>query len=101
MSAALAALIVYTVGVKARGFNKLTKYAPEHVLSIGERTAGKLAKQDRGADLIAHTRGHLTRTYPGGTRVSSSNYLPMNLWALGAQLVACNWQTFGKTLPTP
>lgn len=95
MSFALAGLLVYTVGVKARGFNKLTRYAPEHVVSLGERTCGKLQKQAKGADVISHTRGHLTRAYPSGTRVTSSNYLPNQLWAMGVQMAACNWQTFG------
>lgn len=47
-------------------------------------------------DLIKHNRTHLTRTYPKGLRVSSSNYEPHRFWASGCQLVAINWQTFGK-----
>ena len=36
---------------------------------------------------------HLTRTYPAGLRVDSSNYNPILAWAVGCQLVALNFQT--------
>jgi hypothetical protein len=91
---------VYTVGVKARGFNKLTTYEPEHILSLSERTVNKFLKGGtlRMLDLIGHTRSHLTRAYPAATRVFSSNFLPHRFWAVGLQLVACNWQTDGTQL---
>ena len=34
-----------------------------------------------------------SRIYPKGTRVDSSNYNPAPAWALGAQLVALNYQS--------
>ena len=37
----------------------------------------------------------LSRVYPAGKRVDSSNYEPMPLWILGSQLVALNFQTPG------
>ena len=46
-------------------------------------------------ELIKHNQSHLTRIYPKGTRVNSSNYQPHRYWAAGAQLAAINWQTFG------
>ncbi|KAI6098556.1 PLC-like phosphodiesterase [Pisolithus sp. B1] len=93
MSAALVALLVYTVGVKCRGINKKERYAPEHVFSLSETTASKIMKQGM-VDLIKHTKDHLVRIYPKGLRLSSTNYLPHRYWAAGAQLVALNWQTF-------
>jgi phosphatidylinositol phospholipase C delta len=93
MSAAVASLLVYTVGVKCRGINKKEHYAPEHMFSLSEKTANKMVKQGM-VDLIKHTRTHLVRIYPKGLRVNSSNYLPHRYWAAGAQLVAINWQTF-------
>lgn len=94
MSLALVALLVYTVGVKCRGFNKKEKYAIEHVFSLSERTANKILKESM-VDLVKHNRTHVVRIYPNGTRLSSSNYEPHRYWAAGAQLVAINWQTFG------
>lgn len=96
-SAALLSLLVYTVGVKARGFNKKETYAPTHVISVGEGSLTKMIK-DEGArqDFVAHNRGHLTRAYPKGSRLTSSNYAPHHMWAVGVQMVALNWQTFGR-----
>ncbi len=42
---------------------------------------------------ILHNRSHLSRIYPKGTRIDSSNYIPTPAWAAGAQLVALNYQT--------
>jgi hypothetical protein len=35
----------------------------------------------------------MSRTYPAGSRVDSSNYLPILPWSVGCQLVALNFQT--------
>ncbi|CAH7672476.1 PLC-like phosphodiesterase [Phakopsora pachyrhizi] len=96
LTSSLSDLLIYTVGVKARGFNKLTKYDVEHVLSLSERTVNKFLRGGtlRVLDLISHTKGHLTRAYPSATRVFSSNFIPNRFWAAGIQLVACNWQTY-------
>ncbi|PFH48424.1 hypothetical protein AMATHDRAFT_65546 [Amanita thiersii Skay4041] len=97
MSAALLALLVYTVGVKFQGINKKVEYAPEHMFSLSETTANKMIKAGDGAgmqDLIKHCRSHLVRVYPKGLRVTSTNYEPHRYWSAGVQLVAMNWQTF-------
>lgn len=60
---------------------------------MGERRANKLIKDAR-KDVIAHCRTHLVRSYPAGTRFTSSNYLPFYYWAVGIQLVSLNWQTY-------
>ena len=96
MSPALLSLLVYTVGVKFRGLNKKEEYAPSHMFSLSENVANKMTKFGMG-ELIKHTRTHLVRTYPKGTRLSSTNYEPHRFWAGGMQLVAINWQTFGKS----
>jgi hypothetical protein len=36
---------------------------------------------------------HMTRIYPHGSRMDSSNYNPLVAWAMGIQLVALNFQT--------
>lgn len=95
MSPALLALLVYTVGVKCRGINKKEEYPPEHMFSLSETAANKLIRFSMW-DLIKHTKGHLVRIYPKGMRFTSTNYEPHRFWASGTQLVAMNWQTFGK-----
>ncbi|KAG6865067.1 hypothetical protein C0991_005342 [Blastosporella zonata] len=94
MSFNLASLLVYTVGVKCRGFGKEQGYAPEHIFSLSENKANKLLKTSTMNDLMYHTKDHMVRIYPKGTRVNSTNYQPHRFWAAGAQVVAINWQTF-------
>merc|ERR1719491_1717241 len=36
---------------------------------------------------------HMSRIYPAGTRLDSSNYNPVVPWSSGCQLVALNFQT--------
>lgn len=99
MSASLVSMLVYTVGVKCRGINKKEHYAPEHMFSLSERTANKMFKRNGVLDLIKHNRTHLVRIYPKGTRVSSTNFVPLQYWSAGVQLVALNWQTYGEFGP--
>lgn len=94
MSETLASLLIYTIGVKSRGINKKEVYHPFHVLSISEKRLGQMIKQG-ASDLLDHTRSHVIRAYPYGLRLTSSNYNPTDAWAMGAQLVALNWQTKG------
>lgn len=99
MSLSLVALLVYTVGVKCRGINKKEIYAPEHLFSLSENTTNRIMKHGM-LDLIKHNRTHLVRIYPKGTRIGSTNFDPHRFWSSGCQLVAINWQTFGKcTVP--
>ncbi|CAO1624562.1 unnamed protein product [Sympodiomycopsis kandeliae] len=98
ISPELAELLVYTIGVKHRGINKKEFYAPEHMISLSERTAFKYVRDNRNReDLIKHNRAHLTRVYPSMSSLArlhaSANYLPHHVWAVGCQLVALNWQT--------
>jgi phosphatidylinositol phospholipase C delta len=97
VSLKLAALLVYTVGVKCHGINKKEVYAPEHMFSLSETTANKIVKQNM-MDFIKHNRTHLVRIYPKGLRLNSSNYEPHRFWSAGAHLVAINWQTYGGAI---
>jgi phosphatidylinositol phospholipase C delta len=44
-------------------------------------------------DWIKHNFNHISRVYPKGLRLSSTNYDPVVFWSAGCQLVAINWQT--------
>lgn len=37
-------------------------------------------------DFIQHNQKFLSRVYPGGARMSSSNYNPQEFWNVGSQL---------------
>jgi hypothetical protein len=38
----------------------------------------------------------MSRIYPKGTRMDSSNYMPQMFWNAGCQMVALNFQTMGE-----
>jgi phosphatidylinositol phospholipase C delta len=80
---------------KFRFFEESIDLMPSHMHSIGETKIVKLVTQyDNNPDLWRqYNTGHMTRTYPAGTRVDSSNYNPVLAWAMGCQLVALNFQT--------
>ncbi|CBQ73382.1 related to PLC1-1-phosphatidylinositol-4,5-bisphosphate phosphodiesterase [Sporisorium reilianum SRZ2] len=98
MSTALASLLIYTIGVKCRGFNKKETYAIQHMVSLSEKTALKMIRDPISNEaLIKHNRSHLTRIYPSMMSFArlhaSRNFVPLDMWAAGCQLVALNWQT--------
>lgn len=42
---------------------------------------------------IEYNKNHLSRVFPSGLRVDSSNYVPTAAWSSGCQCVALNFQT--------
>uniref|UniRef100_A0A8C9VGT3 Phosphoinositide phospholipase C n=1 Tax=Scleropages formosus TaxID=113540 RepID=A0A8C9VGT3_SCLFO len=44
-------------------------------------------------EFVEYNKSQLSRIYPKGTRVDSSNYMPQVFWNAGCQLVALNFQT--------
>lgn len=51
-------------------------------------------------EFVEYNKQQLSRIYPKGTRVDSSNYMPQLFWNVGCQLVALNFQTLGEHWPT-
>ncbi|XP_037400183.1 1-phosphatidylinositol 4,5-bisphosphate phosphodiesterase delta-3-A-like [Pygocentrus nattereri] len=47
---------------------------------------------------LQHNSQHLSRTYPSGQRLQSSNYNPQDMWNVGCQIVALNFQTDGEQM---
>ncbi|KAJ9054417.1 hypothetical protein DSO57_1014857 [Entomophthora muscae] len=45
-------------------------------------------------DFLRHNQKFLSRVFPGGLRIDSSNFNPLPFWLAGFQLVALNYQTF-------
>jgi len=93
----LSDLLIYTAGVKYQGFSKLVEYLPHHQFSVSERTGLRIMKENK-ADWIKHNFNHITRVYPKGFRLNSTNYDPLPYWSTGSQLVALNWQTLGQLI---
>ena len=102
MAPELLPLLVYATGVSFRGLGNTQAYHLTHMFSLSEPRADSLVSSRADAfRLVTHTREHLVRVYPKGTRVGSSNYEPHKYWACGCQLVTVNWQTVGRCLIQP
>ena len=53
--------------------------------SLGETTAKKLITT-HPEEFVNHNKTFLTRVYPSGKRVDSSNYNPVEMWNHGCQM---------------
>ncbi|XP_046839903.1 1-phosphatidylinositol 4,5-bisphosphate phosphodiesterase eta-2-like [Xenia sp. Carnegie-2017] len=60
--------------------------------SFGESLTKKLVKEST-LDFIEYNKKQLSRIYPSGSRVDSSNFNPLMAWSVGCQIVALNFQT--------
>uniref|UniRef100_A0A8C7FJ99 Phosphoinositide phospholipase C n=1 Tax=Oncorhynchus kisutch TaxID=8019 RepID=A0A8C7FJ99_ONCKI len=94
----LSDLVVYCKSVHFHSF----EYSRQHskcyeMSSFSESKARKLAK-DTGAEFVRHNSRQLSRVYPSGMRTDSSNYNPQELWNVGCQIVALNFQTAGPEM---
>eukprot|EP00536_Pseudo-nitzschia_multiseries_P010458 jgi/Psemu1/297582/fgenesh1_pm.319_\ len=87
-------------GAKYKSFDQSIKQNQATMHSIGETKITKIiAKEKENANLWReYNQDHMTRTYPAGSRVDSSNYNPIVAWAMGCQLVALNFQTTDSNL---
>jgi len=79
--------------IKFKGFADVKAHAKAwEMCSFSENKVNKfLAKQT--ADFIDYNYRNLSRIYPKGMRVDSSNYDPVPSWNVGSQIVALNYQT--------
>ncbi|KAJ7426461.1 1-phosphatidylinositol 4,5-bisphosphate phosphodiesterase gamma-2 isoform X1 [Willisornis vidua] len=67
----------------------------KEIRSFVETKAENIVKQ-KPVELLKYNLKGLTRVYPKGQRVDSSNYDPFRLWLCGSQMVALNFQTPDK-----
>lgn len=61
--------------------------------SFSENKVNKFFKSGQAADFATYNSRYLSRIYPKGSRVGSSNYDPVPSWNAGSQIVALNYQT--------
>ena len=82
-------------GTKYKAFDNSIAEPCSHMHSIGETKIVKIVNRNAShtQQWREYNQSHMTRTYPAGARVDSSNYNPVLAWALGCQLVALNFQT--------
>lgn len=95
LSRELSDLVVYCKSVHFHGFDHARSRAKcDEMSSFSESKARRLAKE-AGSDFVQYNTQQLSRIYPGGLRTDSSNYNPQDMWNVGCQIVALNFQTAG------
>ncbi|PIO00678.1 hypothetical protein AB205_0083920 [Aquarana catesbeiana] len=90
-------LVNYVEPVKFKSFdvaNKRNKYY-EMSSFVETKALEQLTKSP-----MEYNKKQLSRIYPKGTRVDSSNYMPQVFWNAGCQMAALNFQTLGKHFST-
>ncbi|EHA18183.1 hypothetical protein ASPNIDRAFT_207992 [Aspergillus niger ATCC 1015] len=91
----LSDLGVYTRGYKWHSFTSPESQRYNHVYSFAERSFESICRDaDNKAVFEKHNRKYLTRVYPSGFRLRSSNFDPLKFWRRGVQMAALNWQTY-------
>ena len=91
----LVELIVYCKKIHFEGF-PVSDHHFDQMFSFSEKRSNSLLQKNEKEYKDYNTR-YLTRVYPSGIRVNSSNVDPLPHWLCGAQLVAMNYQTYGKS----
>ncbi|XP_072180700.1 1-phosphatidylinositol 4,5-bisphosphate phosphodiesterase delta-4-like [Diadema setosum] len=85
--------IVTLASVHFKGFpESKEKYKCHQMSSFAEGKAFDLA-ENKPQEYVEHNKIFVSRIYPGGLRTNSSNYNPVGMWNVGAQIVALNFQT--------
>ncbi|KAI3365300.1 hypothetical protein L3Q82_010395, partial [Scortum barcoo] len=102
LSPELSELVVYTRSVPFKGFEQAAKNPATDMSSFSESEALKHIK-DSGMMcawmyFVRHNSHQLSRIYPSGQRLQSSNYNPQEMWNGGCQIVALNFQTPGEQM---
>ncbi|CAJ1076261.1 -phosphatidylinositol 4%2C5-bisphosphate phosphodiesterase delta-3-A [Xyrichtys novacula] len=97
LSTELSELVVYCRSVPFRGFENIAQKPPNEMSSFSESDALKLIK-DTGKLFVRHNSRQLSRIYPSGQRLQSSNYDPQEMWNAGCHMVALNFQTPGEQM---
>ena len=80
-------------GCKLKNWDASIRNPTHHMHSFTETKIKTMCKQNRSRKWAIYNQAHMTRSYPAGSRVDSSNYIPLLAWSTGCQLVALNFQT--------
>ncbi|XP_063300076.1 1-phosphatidylinositol 4,5-bisphosphate phosphodiesterase beta-1 isoform X2 [Pelobates fuscus] len=86
-------LVNYIQPVKFESFEASKKRNKSFEMSSFVETKGLEQLTKSPVEFVEYNKMQLSRIYPKGTRVDSSNYMPQVFWNAGCQLVALNFQT--------
>ncbi|XP_063042319.1 1-phosphatidylinositol 4,5-bisphosphate phosphodiesterase beta-3 isoform X2 [Engraulis encrasicolus] len=89
----MSTLVNYIEPVKFKTFAVATKRNKYYEMSSFVETKGMDTLKSSPMEFVEYNKKQLSRIYPKGTRVDSSNYMPHLFWNVGCQMVALNFQT--------
>ncbi|XP_028285247.1 1-phosphatidylinositol 4,5-bisphosphate phosphodiesterase beta-3 isoform X2 [Parambassis ranga] len=89
----MSTLVNYIEPVKFKTFEVATKRRKFFEMSSFVETKGMDTLKSSPIEFVEYNKNQLSRIYPKGTRVDSSNYMPQLFWNVGCQMVALNFQT--------
>ncbi|KAB5579254.1 hypothetical protein PHYPO_G00192970 [Pangasianodon hypophthalmus] len=89
----MSTLVNYIEPVKFKCFEAAAKRNKYFEMSSFVETKGMDTLKNSPIEFVEYNKKQLSRIYPKGTRVDSSNYMPQLFWNVGCQMVALNFQT--------
>ncbi|XP_015762799.1 PREDICTED: 1-phosphatidylinositol 4,5-bisphosphate phosphodiesterase-like [Acropora digitifera] len=89
----LSALVNYIHPVPFNGFDEAEKKNLSYNISSFNESTGFGLLKASPVEFVRYNKRQLSRIYPKGSRVDSSNYMPQVFWNVGCQMVSLNLQT--------
>ncbi|ACI64642.1 phospholipase C, partial [Thalassiosira pseudonana CCMP1335] len=80
-------------GTKFRTWEESSQTPTYHMHSFSESRVKAFSKSIQCHKWVEYNQTHMSRAFPSGKRVDSSNYSPILAWSTGCQMVALNFQT--------
>uniref|UniRef100_A0A4W6DHR5 1-phosphatidylinositol 4,5-bisphosphate phosphodiesterase n=1 Tax=Lates calcarifer TaxID=8187 RepID=A0A4W6DHR5_LATCA len=90
---AMSSLVNYIQPNKFISFDNARKKNKSYVISSFVETKGEAMISKSAVEFVEYNKRQMSRIYPKGTRMDSSNYNPQPFWNVGCQMVALNYQT--------
>ncbi|XP_039259634.2 1-phosphatidylinositol 4,5-bisphosphate phosphodiesterase beta-4-like [Styela clava] len=89
----LSSFINYCQSVKFQGFEYAEEQKLSYQMSSFSESVGIGLLKTSAIEFVNYNKRQLSRIYPRGNRVDSSNYMPQVFWNAGCQMVSLNFQT--------
>ncbi|XP_055878917.1 1-phosphatidylinositol 4,5-bisphosphate phosphodiesterase beta-1-like isoform X4 [Biomphalaria glabrata] len=86
-------LVNYIQPVHFHSFDASEKRKRSYEITSFVETQGTSLLKEFPVEFVNYNKRQMSRIYPRGTRVDSSNFMPQVFWNAGCQLVALNFQT--------
>lgn len=89
----LSAMVNYAQPVKFQSFDAAEERNIHHNMSSFNESVGLGYLKTNALEFVNYNKRQMSRIYPKGGRVDSSNYMPQIFWNAGCQMVSLNFQS--------